>query len=172
VSRAPAPLPRASASTVQRRRAPEKVIEDPTGVVDQLVVVRVLQQRIVVGRVRGHQTDDAADEEPERRRALPGIDREPDRSREEEHVAQRVRDRHRVGQHGQTGEVDVRRDQEDPGQEADTDREDQRVDERGPIGAGCVALMRMNSPAIRTDRPSDRGHRRSTEADIRAQQLG
>ena len=36
---------------VQRSRAPEEVVEDPAGVVDQLVVVRVLEERVVVGGV-------------------------------------------------------------------------------------------------------------------------
>ena len=71
--------------------APEQVIENPTRVEDQLVVVRVVQERVVVGRVRGHEADDAADEEPERRRALAGIDREPDRGRKQKNVAERVR---------------------------------------------------------------------------------
>ena len=47
----------------------------------------------VVGGVGREQADDAADEQPERRRAPTGVDREADRGREQEHVAERIRDR-------------------------------------------------------------------------------
>ena len=52
---------------MKRCCTPEEVIEDPPGVEAQLVVERVLQERVVVRRVGSHQADDAADEQPERR---------------------------------------------------------------------------------------------------------
>ena len=78
---------------VQRRGAPEEVEGDPADVVDQLVVVRALEQRVVVRRVDREEADDAADEEVEGGRALAGVDREADRGGEQQDVAERVRDR-------------------------------------------------------------------------------
>ena len=120
---------------VQRGCAPEEVVEDPAGVIDQLVVVGVLQECEVVGGVRRHQADDAADEEPERGRALAGVDRKTNGGSEQQDVAERVGDRHCVREQREVLEMDVRRNQEDPGEQADADRQDQRIDQCGPIRA-------------------------------------
>ena len=77
---------------MERGGAPEQVVEDPARVVDQLVVVRSLQQREVVRRVRRQQAHDAGDEEPERQPALTAADREADQAGEEEDVSERIRD--------------------------------------------------------------------------------
>src|SRR5919206_1289850 len=111
-------------------RAPEEVVEDPADVVDELVVVRVLQERQVVGRIRREQRDDAADEQVEGRRALRVVDGEADRSGEQEDIAEGVSGGDELGEHRELGEVQVRRDKEDPREEADAEREDERVDER------------------------------------------
>ena len=118
---------------MESRGAPEEVIEDPACVVDELtVLVGALQEGVVVGRVGGEQADDAAHEEPERRRAPSAVDRKSDHGGEQEHVAQWVRDRDPLCEPG-SREVDVRGDQEDPREQADADRENQRVDQRGSI---------------------------------------
>ena len=64
----------------------------------------------------------------------PRVDREPDRGGEQQHVAQRVGHRHALGEVGHAAQVDVRRDQEDPRQEADAERQDERVDQAGAVG--------------------------------------
>ena len=86
---------------VKRRGAPEEVVEDPAGVEAQLVVERVLQQRVVVGRVGGQQADDAADEKPECGRPLARVDGEADDGREKEDVSERICDRDALGQPGE-----------------------------------------------------------------------
>ena len=135
---------------VQRGRAPEQVEGDPADVVAQLVVVRAREQRVGVGRVDGEQGDDAADEEVEGRRALAVVDREPDRGGEEQDVAERVGGRDGLLEQRQAGEVDVRGDEEDPREQGDADRDDQRVDH-----AGAVAL-RVSAP----DEDEQAGHER------------
>ena len=110
-------------------RAPKEVVRDPTDVVAQLVVVGALEQRVVVRRVDGQKRHDAGDEEIERGSPLAGIDRQADRCREEQHVAERIRRRDELRVQRKAREVEVRRDQEHPGQERDADGQDRRVDQ-------------------------------------------
>ena len=110
---------------VQRRRPPEEVVDDPSEVVAELVVVRVGEERIGVGGVHCEERDDAPDEQVEGRGALALIHREPDRRRQEQDVSQWVGGRDRLLERGEAGEVDVRRDEEDPRDETDADGEDQ-----------------------------------------------
>ena len=79
----------------------------------------------------------------------------------------------RVGQQGQAGEMDVRRDQEHPREETDTNRQDQRVDERGSIGPRVPSLDEDEQPRHQggideqIERVPDR-----REPHVRAEQLG
>ena len=70
---------------------PQDVVEDPTDVVAQLVVVRIGEKGVRVGRVDGQERDDASDEEVERRRALALVDRETDRRSEQQDVTEGIR---------------------------------------------------------------------------------
>ena len=67
---------------VERSRSPENEVRDPADVVDDLMVVRVLQQRVVVRAVRGEDGDDACDEEVEGGRAFAGCGSQSQRQRE------------------------------------------------------------------------------------------
>ena len=118
---------------VKRGRSPQEVVGDPADVQDDLVVVGALEQHVVVDRVGYEQADDARREQVERRLAAAGVDREADRCGEQQHVAQRVGHRDALGEVGHAAQVDVRRDQEDPRQEADAQRQDQRVDQARAI---------------------------------------
>ena len=114
---------------MQRGRAPEHVVGDPARVVDELVVVRLVEQRVRVGRVGREQRRDAADQEIEGGCSLARVDGQPDRCREQQDVAERIGGRHGFREVGKTRDVDVGRDQEHPRQQTDPDREDERVDQ-------------------------------------------
>ena len=133
---------------VERGGAPEQVVDDPAHVVAQLVVVRVGEQRVGVGGVDGEQRDDAADEEVEGRSALSLVDRQADHCGEEQDVSERIGGGYPLLHQCQPGEVDVRSDQEDPGEQRDADREDEGVDH-----AGAVALR--VSPSHEHEQPDD-----------------
>ena len=120
---------------VERGSAPEEVVDDPADVVAELVVVRVREQCVRVGRVHGEERDDAPDQEVEGRGAHAHVDREANRGREEQDVPERVRGRDQLLERREPREVDVRGDEEDPRDERDAHREDERVDD-----AGAVAL--------------------------------
>ena len=141
---------------VKRRGAPQEVVRDPAHVQQDLVVVRALEQHVVVDGVRDEQTHDARGEQEERRLAAAGVDREPDRRGEQQHVAQRVGHRHTLGEVGHAAEVDVRRDQEDPRQQADAERQDQRVDQAGAVGD------RVSAP----DEQHEAGHQRRVHRQV------
>ena len=121
-------------------RAPEQKESDPAHVVAQLVVVRVRQQGERVGGVHGEERDDAPDQEIEGRCPLAVIDRQADCGGEEQDVAERVGGRHRLLERRQAGEMNVRSDQEHPGEKRDADGDDQRVDH------ACAVALRV-SPA-------------------------
>ncbi len=97
------------------------------------MVVRAGEQCIVVRRVDGEEGNDASAEEVEGRRPLPGVDCESDRGGEEEDVAERIGGGDGLLEHREAREVDVRRDEEDPGEQCDADRDDQRVDDTGTV---------------------------------------
>ena len=86
---------------MQRGGAPEHVVRDPAGVVAQLMVVGVLEERVPVGGVDGEEADDAADQQVEGRRTLAGVDGKANRSCEEQDVAERVGDRDTRREHEQ-----------------------------------------------------------------------
>ena len=109
---------------VQRRGAPQDVVGDPPRIETELVVVAVDKERICVGAVDGKQRDDAAHEQIEGRCPLPGIDRKADRSSEQQDVSERIRGRHTLREQREAGEVDVRRDEEDPGEERESNGQD------------------------------------------------
>ncbi len=165
---------------VQGGRAPEDVVHHPAEVVDQLsVVVGVLEDREVVRRVGRQQADDAPREEVERRRALAGVDREPDRGRKQKHVAERVGDRDALREPREPGEVDVGRDQEGPREQADADRQDQGVDQRGRIPARITPLDQHEQPGHedrvdeqveRVSRRRERGVRVAVRVDVAAEE--
>ena len=68
-------------------------------------------------------------------RALAGVDSKTNGGSEQQDVAERIGDRDCVRKQREVLEVDVRRNQEDPGEQADADRQDQRIDQCGPIRA-------------------------------------
>ena len=119
---------------MERGRSPQHEIGDPPDVVDQLMVVRAFEQRVVVGAVRCEDRHDARDQQVEGRRALARVDREPDCSSEQEDVAERIRDRHAFRERRETRQMGVRRDEEDPREEREADSEDDRVDRGRPVG--------------------------------------
>ena len=120
---------------VERGRAPEEVEGNPADVVAELMVVRLRQQGERVCGVHGEEGDDAPDQKIEGGCPLAVVDRQADCGGEEQDVAERVGGRNRLLERRQAGEVDVRSDQEDPREQRDADRDDQRVDH-----AGAVAL--------------------------------
>ena len=87
---------------VECGRAPEQVVGDPAHVVAELVVVRVREQRVRVGRVHGEQRDDAADEEVERRSALPLVDCQADHCGQEQDVPERIGGGHTLLEQGES----------------------------------------------------------------------
>jgi hypothetical protein len=119
---------------MQRGGAPEQVVEDPADIKEHLAVVGAVEQHAVVDRVGRQEADNAAGEQVEGRCADAAADREPDRGGEQEDVAHRVGDRDGLGQ-PVAAELDVRGDQEDPREQGDAQREDERVDGAGPVGA-------------------------------------
>jgi hypothetical protein len=157
---------------MERRRPPEEVVQDPADVVDQLVVVRVREQRVRVRRIDGEQADDAREEEVERRRALAGVDREPDRGGEEQEVPERVGGGNGLLERRQAGEMDVRRDEEHPGDERDPERQDQRVDHGGLVALRVAAPHEHEQPGDqrRVDGQVD-GVAEGRELDVDAEQL-
>jgi hypothetical protein len=126
---------------VQGRCAPQDEIGEPAGVVDQLVVVRPRQEGVVVGAVGCEQTDRAGNEEVERRAFGARLHGEADQRPQQEHIAERVGDRNELRQDGETGEVQVRRDQEDPREESEPDGQDERVDD-----GRTVTTVRISTP--------------------------
>ena len=100
---------------VQRRRAPQQVVADPAGVVDQLVVVGAVEQRVAVGRVRRR----AAQHEPRRAGRTTPARRPPSNASRTAAASSRTSPsgyatETRLRERRQRGVVDVRRDQEDP----------------------------------------------------------
>ena len=138
---------------VKRRGAPQEVVRDPAHVQQHLVVVGALEQHVVVDRVGYEQADDARREQVERRLTATGVDREADRRGEQQHVAERVGHRDALGEVGHAAQVDVRRDQEHPREEADAERQDQRVDQAGAVEIGLrrgrAARGRPSAPGTR-----------------------
>ena len=120
---------------MQRCRAPEHEVREPARVVDELVVVRAREERVVVRAVRGEEADGAGDEQVERRAFRTCLDREANQRTEQQHVAERIRDRDELGEDRQPGQVEVRRDEEHPREQCEADREDQRVDDRRAVAA-------------------------------------
>ena len=148
---------------VERGRTPEEVVRDPADVVDQLVVVRVRQQGVGVRRIDGQQADDAREEEVERRRALPLVDREPDRGGEEQEVPEGVGGGDRLLERRQAGEMDVRCDQEDPGDQARSRASGSASRSPPPCrAAGCGAGRAPASPPPMPDRRAGRERRQRT----------
>jgi hypothetical protein len=121
---------------MKRGRSPDDEVRDPPHVVDELVVVRPIQQRVVVRAVGDEQGDHARDEEVEGGGALAGVDGKADRGGEEQDVPERVRRRDGLGQWREPREVEVRRDEEDPREQREPDREDHGVDRGAAVGRG------------------------------------
>ena len=158
---------------MEGRCAPEHEVRDPAGVVDELVVEAADEQRVVVGAVGQQQRDDAGHQQIEGRHAPARVHRQPDRRREQHDIADRVSDRDRLGEPVEAREVDVRRDQEDPGQRGEADREDQGVD------SGGLVAIRLPPPheqqeSDHEERIDEQVHRvpGRGEADLAAEQLG
>ncbi len=101
--------------------------------------VRVLEQQIRVRRVGRQKADDARGQEVERGLPLARIDGEADRTGEKENIAQRVSHRHALGQDRHAAHVDVRRDQEHPREQCDTNCQDRPVERPGGIAAPVAA---------------------------------
>ena len=159
---------------VQRGGAPEHEVGDPARVVEELVVVRACEQRVVVGAVGAEQRNRARAEQVERRRLQSRLDREPDQRREQEHVPERVCDRDQLRQDRQARQVDVRGDEEHPREQSAANREDERVDHRGTVVAASAAAPHEQHQADeqqRIDAQIDRVAGRR-EADGAAEQIG
>ena len=159
---------------VQGRRAPQHEIGEPPGVVDQLVVVRPCEEGVVVGAVGREQADRAGDEEVERRPLGARLDGEADQRTQQEDVAERVGDRHELRQDGEAGEVQVRRDQEDPGEQSEPDGQDERVDDGRTVTTVRIATpdeQHQPGEERRVDGEVD-GVAGRGEADRAAQQVG
>ena len=157
---------------MKRGCSPEEVVGDPADVVDELVVVGVGEQRERVGGVDREQRDDAGRKEVEGRRSLAHVDRETDRRCEQKDVPQWVCGGDHLLGHRQAGEVNVRSNEEDPRQEADSDRQDPRVDHGGPVSLGVAPPDQEEEPGYerRVDGQIERISERR-ELDVGACQL-
>ena len=112
------------------------------------MVVGIREEGKRVCGVDREQRDDARGEEVEGRRTLAHVDSETDGRGEEEDVAERVGGGDDFLGHRESREVNVRGDEEDPREEADSDRENQRVDH-----ARAVALW--VAPPYQDEQPGD-----------------
>ena len=143
---------------MKRGCSPQEVVGDPADVVDELVVVGVREQRERVGGVDGEQRDDAGRKEVEGRRSLARVDRETDGRREEEDVAERIGGGDDLLGHREAGEMNVRGDEKNPREEADSDRENQRVDHAGAVALWVAPPDQEEQPGYecRVDRQIER----------------
>ena len=158
---------------MKRSRAPQHEVGDPAHVVDELMVVGPREQRIVVGAVGGKQRNGARGEQIEGPGPSACIHRQPDQGRQQEDVAQRIGDRHELGEQGQPREMDVRRNEEHPRQQREADGEDQRVDDGGAIAVRVAPAHEQQKPAEqrRIDKQVDRVAR-GRKSDDAAEQRG
>ena len=79
---------------IERDRAPQQVVADPAGVVDQLVVERAVQEGDAVGRIRREEQCRCSDQQDERARPPASVEDQPGNCREQQDVAERIGDGH------------------------------------------------------------------------------
>ena len=139
---------------MQCRRAPQEVEADPADVEPELVDIGAVEDQQAVDEVGRQQQDDARADQVERGRAPAAVEREPDRRREQQHVPERICDRHQLGDRRQLVVVQVRRHQRDPLRQREPDREDQPVDHAAAVAADCCGARSASAT-----RPSARGKR-------------
>ena len=157
---------------VQPGRTPEEVGADPSGVEPELVVVEAVEGEQPVGEVGDEQQRDAGGQEVERRLAPARVQGQPHDGADQDHVADRIRDRDDLAEQGQVVEVQVRRHQRDPRREREADGEDQAVDEVVAVRAGAAAPEEQQQPRHHhgvhrhVERVPGRGER-----DLRAEQM-
>ena len=99
-----------------------------------------------------------ADEQVEGGCTLAVVDREANRGREEQDVAEWIRGRDGLLERCQPGEMDVRSDEKHPGEQRDADRDDQRVDHAGSVAARVAPPHEDEQPCHQSgiDREIDR----------------
>ena len=131
---------------MQCRRAPQEVEADPADVEPELVDVGAVEDQQAVDEVGRQQQDDARADQVERGRAPAAVEREPDRRREQQHVPERICDRHQLGDRRQLVVVQVRRHQRDPLRQREPDRQDQPVDHAAAVAATAAAPDQRQQP--------------------------
>ena len=136
---------------------PQEVVGDPADVVNELVVVGVRQEGKRVCGVDGEQRDDARGEEVEGGHTLARVDSETDGRREEEDVAERIGGGDDFLGHRESREMNVRGDEKDPREEADSDRENERVDHACAVALWVTPLYQQEQAGDerRVDRQID-----------------
>ena len=135
---------------VQGRGAPEQVVGDPADVEQHLAVVGAVVQHHAVDEVGHEQRRDAAEQQVEGGLALAVVDRQAQRAGQQQDVGRGVGDRDDPGQLRLAVVVDHRRDQHQPRDQAEADRQDQRVDQRRPLAG------RVSPPGEDEDAPEQR----------------
>ena len=113
---------------MQGGSSPQHVEGDPADVEAELVVVCAVQEHQPVHEVGHQQREDARAQQVERAAAPARVHRQAHRCGEQQHVAQRVGDRHQLWQQRHRGVVQVGRDQRGPGRQREPERHDRRVD--------------------------------------------
>ena len=131
---------------MQRRRSPQQVEADPADVEPELVGVGPVQDQQAVDEVGRQQQDDARAEQVERGRAPAAVEREPDRRREQQDVAERIGDRDELGDRRELVVVQVRRHQRDPLRQREADGEDQAVDHAAAVAAAAAPPDQQQQP--------------------------
>ena len=124
---------------MQGRSAPQKVVRHPAQVEQHLTVVGAVVQHDPVHEVGCKHRCDAPEQQVERRRPLARVHRKEQGECEQQDVRHRVGDRHDLLDRGLGVVLDDRRDQLQPGDQPEADREDQRVDQRRHLARAVAA---------------------------------
>jgi hypothetical protein len=131
---------------VQGGQAEGRVVQHPDGVDRAADLPGAVEHAEAVHGVHRHQGEQAEGQQPGGDGSVAARPPQPDRHRQQQHVAQRVGDRDRALDQAEVGQADIGPDQEDPREYADASGDDGGVDQAGGVAPGGATADQQQQP--------------------------